>query len=227
MAARSRRMAALAEARNAAPAEWQAKKSEYTRDSILRAVIDVLAEEGYSKLTMSQIAARAGLTKGALQHYFASRAEAIEAALSLIFEDQLELQRESARRPQEAADEHLHGRRVDALWEYVQAPSYVAFMEIAMAGRKEENLRRLVKAHYDEYFRLSREAAAELLPEWQGDVAKFNFVAHLVSTILEGMSVRQEFGISDDREDRRVRHFLKYVIGEIFTDRLPFPDEKS
>jgi AcrR family transcriptional regulator len=223
MEARRRRMAALEEAKNAAPAAWQSRKSEYTRESILRAVIDVLAQEGYSRLTMTLVANRAGLTKGALQHYFSSKAEAVEATLALIFEDQLELQRESKRRPLEPADEQLHDRRVEALWEYVQAPSYVAFMEIAMAARKEPNLRRLVQAYYGEYYRLSREAATELLPEWQSDVAKFNFVAHLVSTILEGMSVRQEFGITDEDEDRRVRTFLKFTIGEIFTDRLPFP----
>lgn len=93
--ARRKRIAALAAARSAAPSEWQSKKSEYTRESILRAVINVLAEEGYSRLTMTQVANRAGLTKGALQHYFSSKAEAIEATLALIFEDQLALQRES------------------------------------------------------------------------------------------------------------------------------------
>jgi len=221
--ARRKRIAALAAARSAAPSEWQSKKSEYTRESILRAVINVLAEEGYSRLTMTQVANRAGLTKGALQHYFSSKAEAIEATLALIFEDQLALQRESARRPLEPADEQLHDRRVEALWEYVQEPSYVAFIEIAMAARKDPNLRGLVKAHYDEYFRLSREAAVDLLPEWQINVDKFNFVAHLVSTIIEGMSIRQELGLSDAEQDVRVRRFLKYVIGEIFTDRLPFP----
>ncbi|MEN3951665.1 TetR/AcrR family transcriptional regulator [Iodidimonas sp. SYSU 1G8] len=222
--ARQKRMAALEKAKGTTdPDKWQTTKSGFTRESILRAVVECLAEDGYSRLTMTQVAKKAGLTKGALQHYFDSKSAAIEAALTRIFEDQLALQRESARRPTEAADDQLHDRRIEALWHYVRDSSYVAFMEIAMAGRKEPHLHKLVQAHYQEYFRLSREAAAELLPEWQADVEKFNFVAHLVSTVIEGMAVRQEFGISDEHYDEAVRAFLKRTVGDIFTGKLsPF-----
>lgn len=216
---RQRRKLALQRAKETSdPEHWQTTKSEFTRESILRAIVDCLAEYGYSNLTLGQVAKKAGLSKGAMQHHFESKSAAIEAALQFIFSQQLAMQRTYARRPSEPADQELHGRRVEALWEFVQDPSYVAFAEIAMASRTDEHLRKLVQEHYAEYHKQARQAAAELMPEWQNDLDKFRIVSRLVLTCLEGMALRQTFGLSDDKEDSALRDYLVTLVASVFRE---------
>src|SRR5271154_2528623 len=58
----------------------QAERRAATRTALLDAAIDCLAEEGYAKTTTRRIAQRAGVTPGALQHHFATRAELLGQA---------------------------------------------------------------------------------------------------------------------------------------------------
>src|SRR5271155_2174679 len=53
----------------------QAERRTATREALLDATIDCLAEEGYAKTTTRRIAERAHVTPGALQHHFSTRAE--------------------------------------------------------------------------------------------------------------------------------------------------------
>lgn len=214
---RQQRKLALQRAKETSdPDRWQTTKSEFTRESILRAIVECLAEYGYSHLTLGQVARKAGLSKGAMQHHFESKSAAIEAALQYIFQQQLALQESYARRPQEAADEELHGRRIDTLWEFVRNPSYLAFAEIAMASRTDPHLRQLVQESYGEYQKQAQQAAAENMPEWQNDVEQFRRISRLVLTCLEGMAVRQTFGISSERDDADLRDYLKTLVASVF-----------
>jgi AcrR family transcriptional regulator len=49
------------------------KSSGSTRESIVRAANDVVIENGPGGLTLAEVAARAGLSKGGLLHHFASK----------------------------------------------------------------------------------------------------------------------------------------------------------
>lgn len=51
------------------------------RNEILQAVIDVCAEEGIGKLSISNVTARVGCTRSLFYHYFPNKEEALQAAL--------------------------------------------------------------------------------------------------------------------------------------------------
>lgn len=57
-------------------------RAEETRRELLDAAIAVLRERGYEGTRVSEIAARAGVTSGALYNHFASKADLLEAAIS-------------------------------------------------------------------------------------------------------------------------------------------------
>jgi AcrR family transcriptional regulator len=216
---RQRRKLALQQAKeNSDPEHWQTTKSEFTRDSILRAIVECLAEYGYSNLTLGQVARKAGLSKGAMQHHFESKSAAIEAALQFIFQQQLELQQSYARGPSEPTDDQLHGRRIDALWGFVQDSSYVAFLEIAMAARTEPHLGELVSKLYWQFRQKSRQLAAVIMPEWQTDKEKFKLGGTLVNYVLEGMALRQTLGLSDPDTDAALREHLKKMVAGLFDE---------
>jgi AcrR family transcriptional regulator len=214
---RQRRKLALQKAKEASdPEHWQTTKSEFTRESILHAIVECLAEYGYSNLTLGQVARKAGLSKGAMQHHFESKSAAIEAALGFIFQQQLELQKTYARAPSEPTDDQLHGRRIDAFWDFVQDPSYVAFLEIAMAARTDPHLQELVNAQYWQYRQEARQLAVVIMPEWQADPEKFRLIGSLVNYVLEGMALRQTLGLSEARDDAVLRGHLKRLVTEQF-----------
>jgi AcrR family transcriptional regulator len=61
----------------------QQTKSERTRQRILDAAAEVLAERGYADARLSDIASRAGLQAGSLYYHFASREELVAEILRL------------------------------------------------------------------------------------------------------------------------------------------------
>jgi len=58
------------------------KKSEASRQQVLDAAIRVLAEHGYAKTSVSDIAAAAGMSKGAVHYHFESKDDLIASVLA-------------------------------------------------------------------------------------------------------------------------------------------------
>src|ERR1700682_6556937 len=65
----------------APPRRTQAERRDATRTALLDAAMDCLVEKGYANTTTRRIAERAGVTPGALQHHFASKAELLSEAV--------------------------------------------------------------------------------------------------------------------------------------------------
>jgi AcrR family transcriptional regulator len=59
----------------------QAQRREQTRAALLDATVDCLVELGYARTSMHEICARAGVSKGAVQHHFTAKAELMAAAV--------------------------------------------------------------------------------------------------------------------------------------------------
>src|SRR6266487_4699878 len=59
----------------------QAERSEHTRELLLDATIECLVEVGYARTTVHEICLRAGLSRGAQQHHFTTKAELMASAL--------------------------------------------------------------------------------------------------------------------------------------------------
>ena len=57
------------------------KKSEISRQQVLDAAIRALAERGYARTSVSDIAAQAGMSKGAVHYHFDSKADLIAQVL--------------------------------------------------------------------------------------------------------------------------------------------------
>lgn len=69
----------MADSQNHAHIERHAHDTR--RNEILQAVIDVCAEEGIGKLSISNVTARVGCTRSLFYHYFPNKEEALQAAL--------------------------------------------------------------------------------------------------------------------------------------------------
>ena len=71
-------------------------RSRATRQRLLEATIDCLAEFGWSATTVAVVAERAGVSRGAAQHHFPVREDLITAALEYMFDTRIAAVRDAA-----------------------------------------------------------------------------------------------------------------------------------
>ena len=109
----------------------QKERSERSRDRVMRAAIELIAEEGLSGATGQRIAARSGVSWGGIQHQFGGKEGVLEAVLERVLRDFVDrVDRFSTR------EESLEGRVeawVEASWALHRDPTYRAFREVMRA----------------------------------------------------------------------------------------------
>lgn len=69
------------------PREPRQERSRATRQALLEATIQSLADVGWSGTTVVAVAARAGVSRGAAQHHFATRDDLVRAAVEQVTDD--------------------------------------------------------------------------------------------------------------------------------------------
>ena len=124
------------------PKRTQLERRNETQAAILSASIDLLAENGYAGFSASRVARRAGVSRGAQEHYFPKKNDLIAAATQHAMREAVEHARSLARPATGAADpvakfltdsEHFFFR-----------PVFRAMIEIMIAARSDRALTRIV-----------------------------------------------------------------------------------
>jgi len=114
-----------------------------TRSRLLESAISCLAELGWSGATVSVVAARAGVSRGATQHYFPTREDLFTAALDHMAEVRLaEILREASRLP--VGGEHRTRDVVRLLIGLYTGPLFRAALQVWAAAATSAELRDLV-----------------------------------------------------------------------------------
>jgi len=107
----------------------QAERTAETRRRILDAVVESIAEVGFQRTTATEIAKRAGVTWGAVQHHFGAKGGILEAVLEDTFE------RFEARVADISADAPLARRValfVERAWEHFASAHFHSTFEILL-----------------------------------------------------------------------------------------------
>ncbi|OLT53785.1 hypothetical protein BJF89_03030 [Corynebacterium sp. CNJ-954] len=73
----------------------QQERSKVTRRRLLEAALATLSDQGFPATTVSAVAARAGVSRGAAQHHFPTRDSLVEAALEEFFSERTQKLRTS------------------------------------------------------------------------------------------------------------------------------------
>jgi AcrR family transcriptional regulator len=123
-------------ARAPARRRTQAERTAATRERILAAVVESIAEVGFQRTTASEIARRAGVTWGAVQHHFGAKEGILEAVLA---DSVARLAERTARIPVGAPLAARVALFVERAWQHFSSPHYRSMLEIllhlAPAGR--------------------------------------------------------------------------------------------
>jgi AcrR family transcriptional regulator len=122
--------------------EPQQDRSRATRQKLLEAALDSLAAVGYSATTVAVIAARAGVSRGAAQHHFPTRADLFAAAVEYMTEVRLaEIRQQATGLPSGAErTEAIIGLLADVY----AGPLFRAALHLWVAASTEETLRQQI-----------------------------------------------------------------------------------
>jgi len=115
------------------------ERSAQTRRKLLDAAIGLLHEQGFSRLTVNDVAHRAGLTAGAVQYHFRSSRDLIHGVINAVFPI-LRVSLDQIAKPEQPLPARI-GRLVDLYWELYRRPEYLVFWEIVFGARDKADVR--------------------------------------------------------------------------------------
>ncbi|XVQ89529.1 TetR/AcrR family transcriptional regulator [Microbispora siamensis] len=123
-------------------------RTDGQRGRILASVIELVAEMGYERVRLRDVAKHAGVSIGTLQHYYETRDGLMLAAFAHHTGKIIQGLEEIAARHRDPWD------RIRSLVEYITHPRgfrnrCLAFMEYAAASARDKELRRLFGLQYD------------------------------------------------------------------------------
>lgn len=126
----------------AAVREPQQERSRATRQRLLDAAVDCLAELGWTRATVAVVAERAGVSRGAAQHHFPTREALFTAALEYMAGKRIaEVRRRGAALP--AGARHTEAV-VEMLVDVYVGPLFRAALHVWVQAAADEALRALV-----------------------------------------------------------------------------------
>lgn len=115
----------------------EARRSE-SRRRLLAAAAQSLGAVGFSGTTVAEIARRAGLSLGCLQHHFPEKRDLLAAAVEHVFEQHRAQLLASLVALPDSPDRAL--RALDMLWQSMQGEAFVAYLELLVAARTDPAL---------------------------------------------------------------------------------------
>ena len=164
------------------------RRSLATRQDIIDATINCFIDIGYFRTTTTEIAKKADVTRGAVQHYFPTTKHALEASVAHLQDTWLDAFFESLKNPPKGGD--AIDFAVDNLWSFVNDPLYVAWQELVAASRTDPELREIIEPAAARYEQARRDVVRDSYPEFrEADQELFSVNREMLQFLLEGMSV--------------------------------------
>jgi AcrR family transcriptional regulator len=161
---------------SAKPRRTQEQRRNRTKERVLNAALDILAEQGYARLTTTAVAARAGVSRGAQENYYRTKADLIVAATAHAMDVATRQAAKSAAQAKNSPDPiaaFLADGRA-----FFLSRSYRAMVELALAGRNDPTLSRI---HRDAFVKFRR----DLDKVWIGTLCATGLPRAAVSQFVE------------------------------------------
>lgn len=142
----------------------QAERRATTRAALLDATIECLVEYGYAGVTTTLIAQRAGVTRGAQAHHFATKADLVTEAVRHLAH-KLADEYVAAMSSRAKRTDRILGDMLERLWDIHRTPFFAAVMELWLAARTDPDLKRQFVDLERDVVGAVRTAGAAVLPE--------------------------------------------------------------
>ena len=195
----------------AAPRRTQAERRASTRAKLLESAVDCLIERGYAGTTLAEVAARAGLTNGALWRHFRSKA-ALMSDAALFCEARLAFRPE--RLPASLTTEQRLAQTIKHLWSRANEPDFQALIELVRAGRTDPELRDALQATDERAANLFYDSIAAGLGPEIADQPGFRRNAKVLGLALYGTALTGQ--LRSPIGQRRLLEDIQGLAAELF-----------
>lgn len=187
----------------------QEDRSREAKDKLLKATIDVLMRQGYSRLTTKEVAATAGLSNGALVHHYASKAELVIAATAAVYDECIERGQRVARSP-EATQNPIEGFITDCLSVYFDWP-YLAAIEIIVAARTDPELMERIIPVMQNYRNTTNMVWLKVFREAGYTPTQAKTILNLTLNMIRGMAVHRLWQTDSSYFDAYLKEWVKTI----------------
>ncbi len=164
----------------------QSDRTASTRAAVLEATLELLVEKGYAGTSTRLAADRAGVSLGALQHHFRTKAELTVESMRFVTErlaDEF-----IAAIPEEGSDLDRFADAIDRLYVVFRGPTFAAAVELHLAARTDETLRDPIRALHTDVERIIFRSASELMPGMR-DLPGFSALLLTTVSALRGLAL--------------------------------------
>ncbi len=197
------------------PRRTQEERSAATRQKLLDAAIECLIELGYARMTTTDVADRAGVSRGAQLHHFPSKVELVTSAIRHLADRRVaELRREAAALP---ADERGIPQITELTWSYSSGPLFMAAMELIVASRTDRELHAALWPIEKQFAQTSSQLLRELYARYV-DHPDFELMMHLTVHMMRGMAL-QKILKDDDRHRRKALQLWERMMSSMLERR--------
>ncbi|WP_395407161.1 TetR/AcrR family transcriptional regulator [Pseudoduganella sp. UC29_106] len=199
----------------------QEQKSTRTRETILEAALDCLAEHGYASTTHNLICQRAQISRGALLHHYPSTQELMVAVIDYAFYKHMEtFSRLVSGLTDESRTDRNSAIAID--WQMCQSREMQVYLEMRAASRTNGELRSIFIPRARHHDLVWKEELLKVFPEWRDDMPKLDLTRRLIRAIIEGLTMSKELWRDNDAEWALVA-FTADMIRKIRIGELNFP----
>jgi AcrR family transcriptional regulator len=185
----------------------QRERSAAMRERLLEATIDSLYEVGYSRTTTIEVAARAGVSRGAQLHHFPTKKRLVTVAVRHLLEKRLEEFRQAfATLPQDA---NKYNGVIDILWEKTSNRAFYAWLELVVAARTDPSLRKTVVEIADQFADQVQQTFREFFSSNRQHSSPFDIAPVFSFAVMQGLALDHIVWPPGDRRLELVLQALK------------------
>lgn len=164
----------------------QEERRRETQESVLKAAMTVLVEDGYEKFTTTRVAETAGISRGAQENYFRTKNELIVAATRYTLTQAAEQARALASRNAHASDP-IQAFLANSK-SFCFSPTYLALMEIVAVARRNPELAKVNTPVVREFRKVLDEIWIDALCQAGYERASVESFVKMTHNLLRGMA---------------------------------------
>ena len=177
---------------------------------LLKATVMCVSEGGYSRATLTEITNRAGVSIGAAQHHFQSKADLILATVEHVFTE-MDLFVSEVNPTSGDIDERLN-KILTVYWNWFSSPEYLAAWELVLGARHDVEL----------FNRLSERVVFSVEPAnrlWRAAFSDIDFsnddLHHLVQftfALMRGLALSDVVRANSAQSNQNIIELLRSVL---------------
>lgn len=190
----------------------QGERSAAMQRRLLDATVAALWEKGYGGTTTLEVQQRAGVSRGALLHHYASRADLMVAAVEHLTRERVAEVLALTKSPPPRS------RRVEwavgVLWGTFEGPLFAAALELWLAARSDAELLAALVPQERVLGQAIRGMAAELFGPTAQDSPRFPDALELLLDAMRGAAARSVLR-SDSGDQRLLAHWTTFMKEQI------------